>query len=72
MRRMCHENREKTGAEQTLMETCIGHAETTQRRTNINSKLYCYNKTVIMYMNTVFLIVTERLVASALVAKDYS
>lgn len=54
------------------METCIGHAETTQRRTNINSKLYCYNKTVLTYMNSVFLIVTERLVASALVAKDYS
>lgn len=70
MQRICHENREKTGAKQTLMETCTRHAETTQQRTNINSKLYCYNKTVITYMNTVFLIMTERLVASALVAKD--
>lgn len=61
----------KPGAEQTLMETCIGHAETAQRRTNINSKLYCYNKTVTTNMDTVFLIVTERLVASALVARDY-
>lgn len=68
---MCHENRE-TGAKQILMETCIGHAKTTQQRTNINSKLYCYNKTVITYINTVFLIVTERLVASSLVARDYS
>lgn len=33
---------------------------------------YRYNKTVITYVNTVFLIVTERLVASALVATDYS
>lgn len=54
------------------METCIGRAETMQRRTNINSKLYCYNKTVTTNMDTVFLIVTERLVASALVARYYS
>lgn len=53
------------------METCIEHAETTQWRTNINSKLYCYNKTVTTNMDTVFFLVTERLVASALVARDY-
>lgn len=35
------------------METCTGHAETTQQKTNINSKLYCYNKAVITYMKTV-------------------
>lgn len=59
----------KTGAKQTLMETCIGHAETMQRRTNINSKLPLQRNS---YHVHVFLIVTERLVASALVATDYS
>lgn len=46
--------------------------QTTQQKTNSNSKLYCYNKAVITYMETVVLIVTERLVASALVARGCS
>lgn len=53
------------------METCMGHAETTQR--GQTSTANCtVTTTVITHMNTVFLMVTERLAASALVAKGCS
>lgn len=63
---MCHENGEKTGAEHTLMETCVGHAETTPRRTNSNSKLLLQHNRSHVH-GTVHSVGPEGLVGSALV-----
>lgn len=71
LRRMCHENGEKTGAGHTLMETCVGHAETMPRRTNSNSKpLLQHNSSCVR--GTVLSVGPEGLVGSALVATGYS
>lgn len=70
LQRMCHENGEKTGAEHTSMETCTGHAETTPRRTNSNSKLLLQHKVSCTWYSS--LSGAWGLVGSALVATGYS
>lgn len=66
---MCHENGEKTGAKHTLMETCVGHAETTPRRTNSNTKLLLQHNRSRVH-DTVLSVGPEGLVGSALVALE--
>lgn len=66
---MCHENGEKTGAEHTSMETCVGHAETTPWRTN-SKLLLQHNRSRVR--DTVLSVGPQGLVGSALVATGYS